>query len=707
KSTFAHAHFLPTETLSSDTFRALVGDDETDQSTTTDAFDALHYLAALRLKRRKLVVIDATNVQEAARKPLIALARRFYAVPVAIVLDVPEAECAARNAGRENRDFGRHVVARHVKDLRGSLKSLQKEGFRAVYHLKGAEEIAAATLTRVPLYPDKRHETGAFDIIGDVHGEYDKMVGLLGELGYRLENGVPRHPDNRRLIFVGDLVDRGSKVVESATLVMDAVSTGVAFCVPGNHDDKLKRALQGRTVSASHGLQESLNQIAALPDGDREAFTERFAAFVEGLVSHLWLDGGKLAVAHAGITAPMIGRASGAIREFCLYGDTTGATTPEGLPVRRDWAADYRGDTFVVYGHTPVDAVRIVNNTANVDTGAVFGGSLSALRYPEHEAVSFPPLEVALPPAPSGMEGDALHLADYVGRRAVSTRLAGNVVVQPGNNAAALEIMSRFAAHPRWLVYLPPTMSPVETSALPDYLEHPAEAFAYFARQGVGSVICETKHMGSRAVMVVCRDDEAARKHFGAGESDFTGAVLTRTGRYFTIDAALHRAILSETARAMESAGLWDELQTDFVVLDAEILPWNAKAQALLKEQYAPVAAAGVVALEAEIATLEGAARRGIAEAVPALAAAQSRLLDLLAYREAYGRYCWDVGGIGDLRIAPFHLMAAQGRTFTGHDHPWHIGTLARLAGVSPLFIATETLLVDTANAESVAAGVA
>ncbi|MBC8139981.1 MAG: polynucleotide kinase-phosphatase, partial [Armatimonadetes bacterium] len=128
---------------------------------------------------------------------------------------------------------------------------------------------------------------------------------------------------------------------------------------------------------------------------------------------------------------------------------------------------------------------------------------------------------------------------------------------------------------------------------------------------------------------------------------------------------------------------------------------------ALLREQYAPVAAAGVVALEAEIAALEGAARRGIAEAGVALAAAQSRLSDLRAYREAYGRYCWDVGGVADLRIAPFHLMAAQSHTFTDREHPWHIETLARLAGVSPLFIATETLLVDTANAESVAAGVA
>ncbi|MBC7805901.1 MAG: polynucleotide kinase-phosphatase [Akkermansiaceae bacterium] len=715
KSTFARTHFLPTETLSSDYFRALVSDDETDQSATSDAFDALHHLAALRLKRRKLTVIDATNVQAAARKPLVDLARRYHAVPVAVVLDVSEGVCAARNSDRPNRDFGKHVVARHVKELRRSVTSLRREGFRYVFHLEGEAAIADADVRRTPLWTDKRAELGPFDVIGDVHGCYEELCDLLRTLGYAPDDdGIYRHDAGRRLIFVGDLVDRGPRTVETATLVMNAVAAGAAFCVPGNHDDKLKRALEGRKVTVSHGLQESLNEIAALPDAERQMFTVRFVSFVDGLVSHLWLDGGKLAVAHAGVKADMIGRASGVIREFCLYGDTTGETTPDGFPVRRDWAAEYRGEAFVVYGHTPVDAVRIVNNTANIDTGVVFGGALSALRLPGREVVSVPS-RAAYSPAPlvshpedvPGAGAEGLQLSDHTGRRVVFTRLIGNVVVAEGNNAAALEVMSRFAAHPRWLIYLPPTMSPVETASAEDYLEHPAEAFAYFARQGIRNVLCEEKHMGSRAVMVVCRDVDTATRRFGAAAGDLPGAILTRTGRLFTTDRVLHEAILAETSRAISAAGLWDELETDWLCLDAELLPWNAKAQTLLKEQYAPVAAAGRVALKEEILLLEKATTRGVPGTDAALAVAQSRLRDLESYRVAYGRYCWDVRGIADLRIAPFHVMAAERRIFIDQTHPWHVATLARLADHSPLFQKTATLPVNTQDADSVAAGIA
>ncbi len=729
KSTFAAKHFLPTEVLSSDHFRALVSDDEASQDATGDAFDALQYLAAIRLRRRRLVVIDATNVQEGARKPLLELAQRFHAVPVAIALDVPERVCHDRNRGRTNRDFGKHVVERHARELRRSLRNLRREGFRHVYHLGGEEQIANLTITRAPLWTDKRDVTGPFDLIGDVHGCYDELSELLTRLEYAPDAAnVWRHPAGRRLLFLGDLVDRGPKIVETATLVMDAVEAGAALCVPGNHDNKLMRALQGRSVQITHGLGDSLAQIEALPEPEREAFRARFVAFVDGLVSHLWLDGGRLVAAHAGMKEEMQGRASGRVRDFALYGETTGETDEFGLPVRWDWAAEYRGKAVVVYGHTPVPGPpQWLNNTLNIDTGCVFGGALSALRWPEKEIVSIHARAVyaasLAPPAGDGRpllgaggargaaiseqwrHDDLLNIGDFTGRRVIETRLAGNVLVAEGNAAAALEVMSRFAAHPRWLLYLPPTMSPVETSKTEEWLEHPAEAFAYYAGKGIERVVCQEKHMGSRAVLIVCRDAQAARARFGANDGE-RGAILTRTGRPFFEDASLADAFLSEVARALEAANLWDELETDWCCLDAELMPWNAKAQGLLREQYAPVAAAGRAAVEAELNAARSAAMRGIAGAEKIAEQLQVRLADIESYAVAYARYCWEVRSLTDLKLAPFHLLAVEGRTLLDRDHIWHIETLARLAAQSPLFQITDTLEVDTSDAASRQAGI-
>ena len=221
----------------------------------------------------------------------------------------------------------------------------------------------------------------------------------------------------------------------------------------------------------------------------------------------------------------MQGRGSGKVRDFALYGETTGETDEFGLPVRYNWAAEYRGSAMVVYGHTPVPEPEWLNRTVNIDTGCVFGGKLTALRYPEKEFVSVPAARTYCEPArpflPEEQQAptltaqqahdDVLDADDVLGKRIVSTRLRGNVTIREANATAALEVMSRFAANPKWLIYLPPTMSPCETSSEPGLLEHPAEAFAYYRSQGAPQVICEEKHMGSRAVVIVCRDEQAAQ----------------------------------------------------------------------------------------------------------------------------------------------------------------------------------------------------
>ena len=596
KSSFAARHFRPTEILSSDTYRGLVSDDETDQGATADAFDVLHYVAAKRLAARRLTVIDATNLRPEDRRHAVALARRSHALPVVIALDMPEALCAERNRARADRQFGAHVVRSHVQMLRRSLRGLNREGFRTVHVLRSPEEAAAVELAREPLYNDCRGERGPFDIIGDVHGCYDELVTLLGQLGYVRggsggERLAWRHPEGRRAVFLGDLVDRGPRVPDVLRLVMDMVAAGTALCVPGNHDVKLLRELQGKDVKLTHGLADTLAQLDAIPEAERTALTTEAREFIHDLVSHYWLDGGKLVVAHAGLRQEMHGRGSGAVREFALYGETTGETDAFGLPVRYDWASEYRGDAFVVYGHTPVPNPEWLNKTICLDTGCVFGGSLTALRYPEMELVSVPsartyaepirPLaavpEASLSTTTAQQDADdLLDIEDISGKRTIATRLVPHVTMQAENAATALEIMGRFCADPRWLIYLPPTMSPSETSRRVGLLEHPDEAFAYYRKLGVGRVVVEEKHMGSRAVVVACRDPEAARARFGV-LGDARGTIYTRTGRPFFTDAALGRALLDRVAGALTRAGFWERFETDWVCLDAELMPWSVR----------------------------------------------------------------------------------------------------------------------------------
>jgi protein phosphatase len=722
KSTFARAHFRPTEVLSSDFCRGLVADDENDQSATTAAFDVLHYIAGKRLAAGRLTVIDATNVQPEARRPLVALAQQYHCLPVAVVFHLPEAICQERNRARPDRAFGPHVVRRHTQDLRRSLPHLRHEGFRYVYLLNTPDEITAATVERQPLWTDRRQDSGPFDIIGDVHGCYDELCALLAQLGYEpapsAEGSDPtwRHPADRKAVFLGDLVDRGPDTPAVLRLVMGMVGAGVALCVPGNHDLKLLRKLKGKNVQIAHGLAETLAQLEPEPD----EFKQGVATFLDGLISHYVLDGGKLVVAHAGLPAAMQGRASNRVRDFALYGETTGETDEFGLPVRYNWAAEYNGAAMVVYGHTPVPQPEWLNRTINIDTGCVFGGRLTALRYPERELVSVPagrtyaasarpflPAEVEAPALTAQQQhDDVLDLSDVLGKRLIATRLGGNVMIPEAQATAALEIMSRFAVNPKWLIYLPPTMSPSETTAEPGLLEHPAEAFAYYQKAGVERVVCEEKHMGSRAVVVVCRDEEAARRRFGVvGEG--LGMCYTRTGRRFFTDAALEAAFLARLRDALTAAGTWAAFKTDWVCLDCELLPWSAKAQELLRHQYAAVGAAARAALDATVPLLEQAAARS-AEVVPLRDRYRDRAGMVTQYVAAYRQYCWPVHSLADFKLAPFHLLATVGAMHTDKDHAWHMEQLAAVCRQAPdLLLATPYQVVDVTDPASVAAGVA
>ncbi|MYF93537.1 MAG: polynucleotide kinase-phosphatase [Gemmatimonadetes bacterium] len=690
KSTFAREHFLPTEVLSADFFRALVADDENSLEATDDAFAALHFVAARRLARGLLTVVDATNVQPEARKPLVELAKHYHAQPVAIVFDLPQALCEERAAVRTDRDLPPHVIPRQYRQLRRSLKGLKREGFRRIFALRSPTDVARVETVREKLWPDRREEGGPFDIIGDVHGCCAELEALLDQLGYRIAGEKVEPPPGRKAVFVGDLVDRGPNAPGVLALVMRMVESGSALCVPGNHDARLVRALQGRKVQRTPGLAETLTQL----DDETAEFKKKIETFLGGLVSHYVLDGGALVVAHAGMKEEMAGRASGAVRAFALYGDVTGEEDEFGLPVRRDWAAEYRGRARVVYGHTPVAQPEWVNNAINIDTGCVFGGALTALRYPELELVSIPAKaqysEPVRPLAAQQTRDDVLDLADVAGGfdsssakgRRVETRLMGRVFVHAERAAAALEVMSRFAVDHRWLVYLPPTMAPPQTSTRSDLLEHPDEVLAYYRRYGVRELVCEEKQMGSRAVLIVCRDPATAQRRFGV-EDGSAGICYTRTGRRFFADAGLEAGILDHMRQAFERSELWSALATDWAILDAEIMPWSAKAQQLLEDQYAAVGAAARMSLAASVSALEQAAARGV-DVGELLSRCRGRAESVAHYAAAYRPYCWPVHSLKDLKVAPFHLLATEGQVHVNQTHAWHLETLDKLCAAEP-----------------------
>jgi protein phosphatase len=721
KSTFSKAHFLPTEVVSSDAARGIVSDDENSLDATEDAFELVHYIIEKRLKRRKLTVVDATNVKPEDRAHLVKLARKHHALAVAIVLNPGEEICAERNTQRPDRQFGPHVVRNQTRAMKRNINRMDKEGFRYVFELRSVADIDATTIERTRLWTDQRHQSGPFDIIGDVHGCADELERLLAELGYGVafegegeaRRAVTLAPSGRRAFFVGDLVDRGPRSPDVLRIVMAMVAAGQALCVPGNHDVKFVRWLNGRKVTLTHGLDRTAAQFEA----EADSFKKEVKAFLDGLVSHAWLENGRLAIAHAGIKEDMMGRSSGAVREFCLYGETTGEHDEFGLPVRYNWAAEYRGATTIVYGHTPVPEAEWLNNTLCVDTGCVFGGKLTALRWPEKEIVSVPAARVYSEPirplghppnrpARPGMQAehdDLLDLGDVIGKRIINTALVPAITVNEAHSAAALEVMTRFAISPKWLIYLPPTMSPTETSTRDGYLEYPDEAFGYYRRQGVAECVVEDKHMGSRALVVVCRDVDVAVRRFGVTTGE-TGAVYTRTGRAFFGGMAMTESMLGRVRGALTAADFWERFETDWVLLDSEIMPWSAKAQGLLREQYAATGAAANAGLGAVTGLLDQARAEGL-DIGDLHETFHRRAERARMYVEAYRRYCWPVRSLDDYRIAPFHILASEGRVHVDQDHLWHMSELARIADDGDVtLIATPHRLVDLADDDSVAA---
>ena len=402
KSTFAAMHFAPTEIIASDACRALVCDDASSMPASADAFALLYFLLDLRLKHRRFTVVDSTALKPSARAKIVGVAAARHMPVYALVFDVPVDECVRRDAYRPDRTVGEAVVRRQYLTFEQTKRELQSDkSLAGVYTLTPDSAATARVVRGAAAVAGNR-----FDILGDIHGCYAELCDLLTALGYEWgADGLPRHGDGRVPVFVGDLADRGADSPAVLRLAARLVAAGLGLFAPGNHDDKLFRYLNGAKVTQTHGLDVTAAQLAALPAEECAALTGNVLTYLATAPTHLLLDGGKLVVAHAGIRAEWIGQHHAAVKSFTLYGDVRGFEPGTGKPIRHDWASEYVGAAFVAYGHTPApvltwatDAVTgrqyvdvpVVNNAVNLDTGCVFGGALTALRYPEKTLWSVP-----------------------------------------------------------------------------------------------------------------------------------------------------------------------------------------------------------------------------------------------------------------------------------------------------------------------------
>ncbi len=723
KSSFARKHFKNTEILSSDFFRAMVRDDESDQAATQDAFDVLHYVLEKRLAAGRLTVIDATNVQARDRRSLLKLAKQYHVQTVAIALNLLESICQSRNQQRE-RQVPASVITHQVRNVAQSLLTLEQEKIRRIYVLNSPEAIESVEINRQPLSNNRKQDSGPFDIIGDVHGCCDELETLLKQLGYEAENlsqeisfwdfPTYRHPEGRRALFLGDLVDRGPRILDTVRLVRNMVVAGSGLCIVGNHENKLLRWLSGKKVKLTFGLAETVAEIEAISGVEKNGAIAELQSFFKSMESHYVFDDGDLVTAHAGLRESLQGRRSGHVHNFAMYGETTGETDQFGLPVRYEWATEYKGKAAVVYGHTPVAEAVWLNNTIDIDTGCVFGGKLTALRYPEKTLVSVKATKMYCRPVKPLSEGwtnglssrrdEILNVEDFIGKKVLSTRLYRKITLPEENTAAALETLSRFAVDPKWLIYLPPAIAPVASSKLPDFLEQPAEAFDYYRQQSVGSVMCQEKHMGTRAVVIVCRSPIVVKERFGI-EGDGIGICYTRTGRRFFNEPKLEAELLTRLRVALDEADFWKANSTDWVCLDCELMPWSLKAEGLLKQRYRPAGVAAASGLGEAIAHLKKAGDRINTSKLLAQYQQRSNLVD--QYVSSYRQHCWPVNEISDLKLAPFHILATEGKVHADKTHEWHMAQVAQLVKANPnLLVATRHTTVDLQNDASCTAGI-
>ncbi|WP_141431101.1 polynucleotide kinase-phosphatase [Bacillus sp. 03113] len=708
----------PSEVVSSDQFRLLVGDtdfidwsnrpkDEGDillndyQLISQKAFEAMDSMIETRAQLGKLTIIDATHLYSEDRKRYIELAHKLHVPSMAIVFDIPEEILLKRDA---NRDFprGKRRVKQQAQTFLKNKRFIKKEGFRSLYIVRH-DEVEQIQLSR-KMNPLEVEVGPGVDFIGDVHACFDELIKLLDQLGYAPnQDGLFIHPEGRKFVSVGDVMSRGPRSLDSMIFFKKHVDAGLAYMIDSNHGWKIARWLEGRNVTLSHGDEKIAEEFKQYLEafGEEKAFQlkNELKDFLLNAPSHyVFVKNGVrvVVVTHAGIRDDYIGKQSRIISDFTRYGDTDGFDE-RGKPVRKDWYTGHERKELIIWGHDPKPQPLIINNTINIDQGVVFGGRLTAFRYPEKEF-----LFVKAKRDYSGVQDNPLkeweekrfnppNIARFINGYSVLTEQYGEIKVQEGVVKSVIDSVSHLTVPIEELIYIPPTMSPTpEPSKLDNYLEHPQEAFEYYRSNGIQTMVVEKKHMGSRGILLLFKDSDAAIEYIGRPT---LGTIYTRTGRPF-FSKEIEEELTRKLNEDLHRYSYFEKYQTDFILLDAEILPWNLKAKELISTQYAHVAEIAMMDRTKLKEKLEKALNhnKGVSEWLDEIT---SKLQNVHVFREVFQKYCWNTEGIKGIQIAPFHLLAHSGKTFFDQSHLWHMERNREFSLLSNLFIETEFMVVS------------
>ncbi|PGY05668.1 polynucleotide kinase-phosphatase [Bacillus sp. AFS031507] len=704
------------EVVSSDQFRVLVSDIEfidwnrrpkyeadalfnEYQQISKEAFEAMDYIIAKRCRLNKLTFIDATHLRDYEREKYLQMAKRYHVPAIAIVLNLAETELLRRDLVR---DFprGKNRIKQQYQHFKKTLRSIKKEGFRRFY-IFGEEELQVLNVNRLgnPLLIDVGN---GIDFIGDIHGCFEEFREILSKLGYiENEEGYFIHPEGRKILSLGDVMSRGHRSIETLQFFQKHVAAGLAYMIDSNHGWKIARWLDGKDVKLAHGDENVKTEFDEYESKFGKDLADRLKEQIRDMLleakSHYIIqnNGVNVAVAvHAGIKDHYIGKQSPRISDFCRYGDSDGLDE-NGKPVRKDWSIAHQSSELILWGHDPRTHPLLVNNTLNIDQGVVFGGNLTAYCFPERKFVSVKakadyanvsdnPLKV--------LESKRLappNIAKFLEGYSVLTELYGEIAIYADSTKSALDDLSHYTLPLEEIVYLPPTMSPTpKPSSLAGYLEHPIEAFEYYQANGVDTMVVEKKHMGSRGILLLFKNKEIAKDYIG---TETLGSIYTRTGRAF-FKKELEEQILQELN--IDLSGYFEKYNTDFVLMDAEILPWNLKAKELIMNQYAHVGEMALLDRSKLQEQLKKALDNG-KDVSSWLEETSEKIRNAQVFNEVYQKYCWETEGLAGIEIAPFHTLAHSNETFFDKPHTWHMEKNKEFSVLSDLFMETEYRIVN------------